>query len=68
MASYRIYLKDIDDLIVSHANTDCATDIEACKIAQSLIEPGWQAEVWAGLRRVQVIGISMASDRYRFIN
>ncbi len=68
MASYRIYLKDRDDLIVSHANTDCATDIEACIIAESLIEPGWQAEIWTGLRRVQVIDLSMASDRYRFIN
>lgn len=68
MASYRIYLKDPDDLIVSHADADCATDFEACIIAEILIEPGGQAEVWMGLRRVQVIGLSMASDRSRFIN
>lgn len=68
MASYRIYLKDTDELIVSHTNTNCATDVEAVIIAESLIEPGGQAEIWAGLRRVQVIGLSMASDRYRFIN
>lgn len=68
MASYRIYLKDTDELIVSHANTDCATDVEACRIAESLVDPGGQAEVWAGLRRVQVIGLSMASDRFRFVN
>jgi len=68
MAWYRIYLRDSDEHIIGHATADCASDREACMVAESLIEPGKQAEVWNGLRHVWLVGISMASDRYRFIN
>ena len=68
MACYRIYLRDTDEEIVSHGNVDCDTDRQAWTIAESLIEPGEQAEVWDGLRRVQLIGLSMASDRHRSVN
>ncbi len=68
MARYRIYLRDIEGRIVSHADSDCASDREACLIAESLIEAGEQAEVWQGIRRVQLIGLSGTSKRPRFMN
>ena len=68
MARYRIYLRDKDGVIMSHADSECASDREACMVAGSLIEPGEQAEVWNGLRRVRLIGISILSDRRRSIN
>lgn len=68
LAQYRIYLKNNDEQIITHANADCASDREACMVAESLIEPGEQVEVWNGLRRVWPVGLSIASDRFRFIN
>ena len=68
MARYRIYLRDEAGMIMSDAECDCANDREACMIAESLIEPGEQAEVWDGLRRVRLIGISILSDQHRSIN
>lgn len=68
MARYRIYLRDHDEQIITHAHADCASDREAYMVAESLVEPGEQAEVWDGLRRVWPVGLSMATDRYRFIN
>ncbi len=67
MAKYRIYLRD-DEQIVSHANAECASDREACMVAEYLIVAGMQAEVWNGLRRVWLIDHSMAAGRYRFID
>jgi hypothetical protein len=58
MVRYRIYLRDAEGRIMSHADADCASDREACVLAESLIEPGEQAEVWHGVRRVQLIGLS----------
>ena len=40
MACYRIYLRGIDDQIISHGDTDCATDHEACIVAASLTSQG----------------------------
>ena len=68
MARYRIYLKDTDEQILSRASVECASDREACMVAESLIKAGVQAEVWDGVPRVWPIGLSIASDRYRFIN
>jgi len=53
---------------MSYADADCASDREACLIAGSLIEAGEQAEVWQGVRRVQLIGLSGMSKRPRFMN
>jgi len=53
---------------MSHAKADCASDREACLLAESLIEAGEQAEVWDGLRRVRLIGCSAVSDRDPFMN
>ncbi len=68
MARYRIYLRGIDEQIISHGDTDCATDHEACIIAASLIEPGQQAEIWHGARRVHLIGLAMLAEQHRTIN
>jgi len=68
MARYRIYLRDRNELIVSHADADCDTDREACALAEHLIERDGQAEVWAGLRRVRPLGLSTAADRRQSIN
>ena len=68
MIRYRIYLRDAEGRIGSHADADCASDREACIVAESLIEPGEQAEVWQGVRRVQLIGLSKGKERPRFIN
>jgi len=68
MARYRIYLRDRNELIVSHADADCDTDREACVLAEHLIERDGQAEVWAGLRRVRPLGLSTATDRRQSIN
>lgn len=68
MARYRIYLRDADEEIIGHGNTDCATDREAGMIAESLIEPGEQAEVWDGMRCVYLIGITAIARRHQSIN
>jgi len=68
MARYRIYLRDTEGRIMSYADSDCASDREACLIAESLIEAGEQAEVWQGMRRVQLIGLSGMSKRPQFMN
>ncbi len=68
MVRYRIYLRDAEGQIMSHADADCASDREACVIAESLIEPGEQAEVWHSVRRVQLIGLSKSTERPRFMN
>jgi len=68
MVRYRIYLRDAEGRIMSHADADCASDREACVLAESLIEPGEQAEVWHGVRRVQLIGLSRSMERPRFMN
>ncbi len=49
MARYRIYVRDTEGRIVSSAASDFASDHEACLIAESLVEPGEQAEVWQGV-------------------
>ncbi len=53
---------------MSHADSDCDNDREACMIAENLIEGGEQAEVWQGTRRVQLIGLSGTLKRPRFMN
>lgn len=68
MARYRIYLRDAEGRIMSFADSDYASDREACLIAESLIEAGEQAEVWQGVRRVQLIGLSRTSKRPQFLN
>jgi len=68
MARYRIYLRGSDEQIISHGDTDCATDHEACIVAASLIEPGEQAEIWHGARRVHLIGLAMLAEQHRTIN
>lgn len=68
MPRYRIYLRNADEQIVSHADTDCASDSEACVLAESLLQPGQQAEIWQGLRRVRLVSLYTASDRNRLIN
>jgi len=68
MVRYRIYLRDAEGRIMSYADADCASDHEACVLAESLIEPGEQAEVWRGVRRVQLIGFSKGTERPRFRN
>jgi len=64
MARYRIYLRDIDEQIISHGDTDH----EACIIAESLIEPGQQAKIWIGMRRVYRIDVTRTAKRYRSLN
>ncbi len=68
MARYRIYLRDSDDRIIRRGEANCSSDREACIIAESLIEPGRQAEVWDGTRRVSLTGLSTVSDRPRSIH
>jgi len=68
MPRYRIYLRNADEQIVSHADTDCANDCEVCVLAESLLGPGEQAEIWEGLRRVRLVSLYTALDRHRFIN
>jgi len=68
MARYRTCLRDTEGRIVSSADSDFASDREACVLAESLIEPGEQAEVWHGVRRVQLIGLSRSTERPRFMN
>ncbi len=68
MVRYRIYLRDAEGRIMSHTDADCASDREACVLAKSLIKPGEQAEVWRGVRRVQLIGLSKGTERPRFMN
>ncbi len=68
MVRYRVYLRDAEGWIMSHADADCASDREACVLAESLIEPGEQAEVWHGVRRVQLTGLSRSTERPRFMN
>ncbi len=68
MVRYRVYLRDAKGRIMSRADADCASDREACILAESLIEPGEQAEIWHGVRRVQLIGFSKGTERPRFMN
>jgi len=68
MVRYRIYLRDAEGRIMSHVDADCASDREVCIVADSLIEPGEQAEVWHGVRRVQLIGLCKGPERPRFMN
>lgn len=68
MARYRIYLRDSDEQIISHGNTVCATDYEACIVAASLVEPGERAEIWHGVRRVHLIGLATLAEQHRTIN
>jgi len=60
--------RNADEQIVSHADTDCANDSEACVLAESLLQPGQQAEIWQGLRRVRLVSLYTGSDRNRLIN
>lgn len=57
-----------DDLIIRRGDVKCSSDREACIVAESMIGPGKQVEVWDGTRRVSLIGLSMVSDRPRSIN
>jgi len=68
MPRYRIYLRNADQQIISHADADCANEIEACVLAESLLQPGQQAEIWEGLRRVRLVSLNTTSDRNRLIN
>jgi len=68
MARYRIYLRDAEGRIMSSADSDFASDHEACVIAESLVEPGEHAEVWQGTRRVQLVGLSKMAKPPRFMN
>lgn len=68
MPRYRIYLRDTDEQIISHGTAECTCDHEACVVAANLIEPGEQAEVWDGLRRVHLIGLTTIAECYRSIN
>jgi len=68
MVWYRIYIRDSNDVIIRRGDVNCSSDREACIVAESLIGPGKQAEVWDGTRRVSLISLSMISDRPRSIN
>lgn len=68
MARYRICRRDAEGCIVSSADSDFASDCEACLVAESLIEPGEHAEVRQGTRRVQRVGLSRTAKRPPFMN
>ena len=52
MDHYRIYLLSPAGRIVSGHDALCAGDREARSAASGLLEPGRDAEVWTGRRRV----------------
>ena len=62
MACYRIYAMDSDDQPVSDTSAECCNDREACVLAESLLTPGAQAEVWKGTKLVRVLSLAMAAE------
>lgn len=65
MTRYRLYLRDADEQIISHGDTDRATDREARMMAESLLAPGEPVEVWDGMRRVHLIGVTGTAKRHQ---
>lgn len=57
MAYYRIYVLNGDKHVINRTFADCETDREACVLAESLLEPGVQVEVWNGTRHVRVASL-----------
>ncbi len=55
MAYYRVYIVHRDREIARQAEVECASDHEACALAESLLDPGGQAEVWSGSRFVRLV-------------
>lgn len=62
MACYRIYAMDSNNQLVSDISAECRDDREACVLAESLLKPGAQAEVWKGTKLVRVLSLAMAAE------
>ena len=68
MTKYRIYQVDHGH-IVSRSDANCASDREACELAQRMLEGAGQAEVWDGPRclgRVSAVSAAGIATLGRF--
>ncbi len=62
MAWYRIYIVSRDHQRPGEISAECSNDQEACVLAESLLTPSTQAEVWNGHKLVRVLSLFMASE------
>ncbi len=62
MAWYQIYIVSRDRQCPSDISAECSNDQEACVLAESLLTPSTQAEIWNGPKLVRVLSLSMASE------
>lgn len=52
MSQYQIYMLNDLGEIVDCSDAKCASDEEACFLAQVLLKPDGLADVWIGIRQV----------------
>ncbi len=62
MAWYRIYIVSRDDQLPRDISVECGNDQEACVVAEGLLTPSTQAELWNGPKLVRVLSLSMAPE------
>jgi len=60
MPHYCIYVLDRHKCVISHIGVACDTYRLACVVAESLLEPGAQVEVWNDTRHLRVASIAKA--------
>jgi hypothetical protein len=57
MPKYQVCSVDSGGLTLKYDHLDCATDLAAVAVAETLVEAGGVAEVWAGSRRVEIVSV-----------
>lgn len=62
MAWYRIYIISNGNQLVSDTNAECSSDQEACVLAERLLGPGAQAELWKRTKLVRVLSLAMIAE------
>ena len=68
MACYRINVVASRNGVVSSSDLTCATEREACVVAESMLEPGLRAEIWTVGERVRVVTVHRTATRPALAN
>jgi len=55
VARYRICVVTGRNGVVGDFELNCQTDREACVVAESMLQPGLKAEIWADGERIQKV-------------
>jgi len=63
MAYYRIYIVNSRHTVLGSCDLICSTDREAFVVAESMLEPGLEAEIWSGQRRLRLTSFRRTISR-----